>query len=128
MARLRDSEAWVPAPEDSRPLPAEAEAVAGLAGLAEEAEAFYVAPNWKLVWWRFKKHRLALVSGVIIFMVAIVALAPDFFSTQDPHETSATESFIPIQRVHFIDEGRISPLRRGGQAQSTNAADGMANR
>ena len=32
-------------------------------------DAIDVAPNWKLVWWRFKKHRLALVSGVILMIV-----------------------------------------------------------
>lgn len=73
-------------------------------GLAEDAEAIYVAPNWKLVWWRFKKHRLALFSGVIIIFITIIALLPAFFSTQDPHETSATRSFISPQRLRFYDE------------------------
>ena len=35
-------------------------------GLAEDADAVSVAPNWKLVWWRFRKHRLAVVCGVIV--------------------------------------------------------------
>lgn len=80
---------------------------------SEEAEAFYVAPNWKLVWWRFKKHRLALVSGVILMLIAIVALAPGFFSTQDPNATNAKELFIPIQTLHFFDEGRLRPFVYG---------------
>ncbi|NOZ29513.1 MAG: ABC transporter permease [Chloroflexi bacterium] len=84
-----------------------------MADWTEEEDAFYVAPNWKLVWWRFKKHRLALISGVVILLVAIVALVPDFFSTQDPNETSTMESFIPVQHVHFIDEGRIRPFVYG---------------
>ncbi|HEY63645.1 MAG TPA: ABC transporter permease [Caldilineae bacterium] len=89
------------------------EVVKPRAGWIEEEEAFYVAPNWKLVWWRFKKHRLALVSSFVILIVAIIALVPDFFSTQDPNETSTMESFIPVQRVHFLDEGRIRPFVYG---------------
>jgi len=77
-------------------------------GLAEDAEAIYVAPNWKLVWWRFKKHRLALFSGVIIIFITIIALLPAFFSTQDPHETSATRSFISPQRLRFYDEDGLN--------------------
>ncbi|MBT6947062.1 MAG: hypothetical protein HN995_07690, partial [Candidatus Marinimicrobia bacterium] len=48
-------------------------------------DAFDVAPNWKLVWWRFKKHRLALVSGVILIIIGLIAVFPDFFSTRNPH-------------------------------------------
>jgi peptide/nickel transport system permease protein len=80
---------------------------------AEEAEAFYVAPNWKLVWWRFKKHRLALASSVVVIIVALVALFPGFFSTRDPNATNAVKSFIPVQRLYFFDEGRFRPFVYG---------------
>jgi peptide/nickel transport system permease protein len=60
-----------------------------------------------LVWWRFKKHRLAVASTLIVILITIVAIAPGFFSTQEPHESFATELFIPPQRVHFFDEGKI---------------------
>ncbi len=73
----------------------------------EEVDSIYVAPNWKLVWWRFKKHKLAVASSFVVILIAIIALAPGFFSTQDPHESEATELFIPPQRLHFFDEGRL---------------------
>jgi peptide/nickel transport system permease protein len=74
-------------------------------GLPEDADAVSVAPNWKLVWWRFRKHRLAVVCGVIVIFIAIVALFPGFFATQGPHVSNATGSYIPVQRVHFWDGG-----------------------
>ena len=73
----------------------------------EEVESIYVAPNWKLVWWRFKKHRLAVISSLIVILIAIVALLPGFFSTQDPHESDASELFIPPQQPHLFDEGQF---------------------
>jgi peptide/nickel transport system permease protein len=73
--------------------------------LPEASDAISVAPNWQLVWWRFKKHRLALVSGVVVILIAIVALVPDFFSTQPPQESNAKGSFIPLQSLHFWDDG-----------------------
>jgi peptide/nickel transport system permease protein len=76
-----------------------------LLDLPESADAISVAPNWKLVWWRFKKHRLAVVCGVIVLCIAVVALFPGFFSTQDPNESNARGSFIPVQRLHFWDNG-----------------------
>jgi len=74
------------------------EAAVPLPGVeAKVAEAFYVAPNWKLVWWRFRRHRLALASGAILLLVSVVAAIPGFFATQDPNEAISTELFVPIQ-------------------------------
>ncbi|MBP7688336.1 MAG: ABC transporter permease [Thermoflexales bacterium] len=72
-------------------------------------ERISVASNWTLVWWRFKKHRLALFcSGLLIFMYLIV-LVPDFFATENPEFTEARQSFIPIQPLHFFDGANLSP-------------------
>ena len=73
----------------------------------QEAESIYVAPNWKLVWWRFRKHKLAVISTVVVIFIAVVAILPGFFATQDPQESVSTELFIPPQRLHFFDEGRL---------------------
>ncbi len=117
----QDSSTLAPMPDGQGPTTVGDELVGSMAGLADDAEAIYVAPNWKLVWWRFKKHRLALVSGVVVILVALVALVPDFFSTQDPNQTSATKSFIPVQGVSFIDQGRLRPFVYGvvGQRNPT---------
>jgi peptide/nickel transport system permease protein len=93
------------------------EAALAPVGATRDAEAFYVAPNWKLVWWRFKKHRLAVISGVVMLFITVIALVPDFFATQDPNTTAALESFIPVQRIHFIDDGRLRPFVYGAVGQ-----------
>src|SRR5882724_6078121 len=68
-----------------------------------------VASSWRLMWWRFRRHHLAMASaGLLIFLYAIV-LVPDFFSTQDPERTEARQAFIPVQTVHFFDDGSLSP-------------------
>ena len=68
------------------------------------AEAVYVAPNWKLVWWRFKKHRLALFSGFVVIFIVTIAMFPDFYSTLPPHESDQFSAFIPPQRLRFFGE------------------------
>ncbi len=78
-------------------------------------EAFDIAPNWKLVWWRFKKHRLALVSAFVLLGIILIALFPDFFSIQDPNKSSARESFMPPQGISFFHDGslqvHVKPLK-----------------
>ena len=56
-----------------------------------------VAANWKLVWWRFRKHHLAMISAGVLICLYLVVLCPDFFTTQDPERTDARQAFIPVQ-------------------------------
>src|SRR3989442_4688080 len=68
-----------------------------------------VASNWRLVWWRFRKHHLALLSALVLLALYGVVLFPDFVSTQDPEATDARLAFIPVQRLHLFDGARLSP-------------------
>jgi peptide/nickel transport system permease protein len=81
-------------------------------------ELVSVAPNWKLVWWRFRKNRLAVVSAVVLVVFYAVVLVPAFFATYDPYETSAKQIFIPPQRIAFF---------RGGYFMSVPAVVGKRN-
>jgi len=75
---------------------------------AATEERVAVASNWTLVWWRFRKHYLALASAFVLAVLYIVVLCPDFFSTQNPELTDARQAFIPVQPLHFFDRGRFS--------------------
>jgi peptide/nickel transport system permease protein len=68
-----------------------------------------VASNWRLVWWRFRKHHLALLSALVLLALYGVVLFPDFVSTQDPEATDARLAFIPVQRLHLFDGARLGP-------------------
>jgi peptide/nickel transport system permease protein len=62
-----------------------------------------VASNWQLVWWRFRKNRLAVFSAIMLIIFYVIVLVPDFFSTQDPEATEAALAFIPMQGISFFD-------------------------
>ncbi len=79
----------------------------------EVPDEISVAPNWKLVWWRFKKHRLAMVSAGLLIGIIVIALVPEFFATQDPNATSALRGFIPPQSLHLFRDGRLAPYVDG---------------
>ncbi len=72
-------------------------------------ERISVASNWTLVWWRFRKHRLALLSALVLLAFYAVVLCPDVFSTQDPELTDARLAFIPVQRLHLFDGWTFRP-------------------
>src|SRR3982750_1933642 len=75
----------------------------------EAEDRIAVASNWTLVWWRFRRHRLALFSAILLGVLYLVVLCPDFFSTQNPELTDARQAFIPVQRLRVFDGFAISP-------------------
>ncbi len=80
------------------------------------AEAFgedkiYVASQWQLMWWRFRKHKPAMIASVVIILLYGVALFAEFFSLYDPERTEVTRTLTSPTRVHFYDAERGFSLR-----------------
>ncbi|MBM3533672.1 MAG: ABC transporter permease [Alphaproteobacteria bacterium] len=84
------------------------EAAVPLVTAAEEKVA--AATQLQLTWWRFRKHKLALASGVVIILFYLGALLADFLAVTNPHTTEAARSYIPPQAIHWFDEdGSFKP-------------------
>jgi hypothetical protein len=95
----------------------------------EGAHAVYVAPAWKLTWWRFRKHKLAVFSLWVVVLISAIAAMPEFFAVQDPYATSARRAFIPPQPIQFLHEGRlVAPFAYGVVGQRDPARCGCSGR
>src|SRR5690348_3028288 len=69
-----------------------------------------VATQRQLIWWRFRKHRLAVVSAVIVVLFYLVAIFADFLAYAPPFDTQAARSYIPPQPIHwFTEDGSFRP-------------------
>jgi peptide/nickel transport system permease protein len=91
------------------PIPPVEQTDEGLLSTTQDEERISIASNWTLVWWRFRKNKLAVISTMILLFLVIVVLIPEFFATVDPEQTDARLAFIPVQRVHWLDEGKLKP-------------------
>ena len=86
--------------------------------LTPEQEKYYLASQWQIMWWKLKRHRLAVVSGSLLafFYVSILfveVLAPYAMSTRH-----TTHIYAPPQQVHMFHEGSlIGPFVYGYKAQ-----------
>ena len=67
-----------------------------------EEEEIYIAPQWKLVWWRFKRHRLALVAAGLLSIFFLIALFPNFLAIHDPKITNGQDSLVGPQRINGL--------------------------
>jgi len=72
-------------------------------------ERISVATQWQLMWWRFKKHRLAMVSTVVVILFYLVVVFADFLAYSNPLASEAQRSLLPPQRIHWYDQGRFAP-------------------
>lgn len=77
--------------------------------VAAEENRLFVANQWQLMWWRFRKHRLAVLSSVIVLLAYLVALFAPFLAYADPEKTEAYRSLIAPQPVHWFDGGTFRP-------------------
>ena len=62
-----------------------------------------VASQWQLVWWAFRRHRLAMAGLVVTVIMYIIAILPGFFAVNDPSQQNARAAFHPPQALHLID-------------------------
>lgn len=69
---------------------------------AAAADRVAVASQWKLVWWRFRRHRLAMVGAVVTLLIYFVAIFADFIAPTSVESTKTQYTYAPPQGLHFI--------------------------
>lgn len=82
----------------------QAEADLGEYGEEEKEEKIYVASYWLLMWWRFRKHKMAMVSAVIIFLAYFTAAFCEFVAPYNPENVFAQFKLAPPTKIHIRDE------------------------
>ncbi len=69
-----------------------------------QKEAYYLASQWKLMWRKLTKHKLAILGGVILFILYFLAIFCEFFSVYDIHKRRTEYILCQPQRIHFFDQ------------------------
>lgn len=67
-------------------------------------EQFFVASQWQLMWWKFRKHRLAMIGGVITILLYLIALFVEPIAPYNPEMQDAKYAFRPPTKIHFFDD------------------------
>ena len=73
-------------------------------GSADDSEKYLVASQWKLMWWKFRKHRLAVFSGMLLILFYLGAIFCEFVSPYSPYQRAAGLINAPPQKVRFVSE------------------------
>ncbi len=59
----------------------------------------------QLVWRRFRRSKVSIVGGLLVVVLAMLAIFADFFSPTSLYGIDLEKTFIPPQKIHFIDAG-----------------------
>ncbi len=67
------------------------------------SEKLFVASQWRLMWWRFRRHKLAVLSGLVLILLYLLAAFCEFVAPYTPDARNAAYVQGPPQRVRFFD-------------------------
>jgi peptide/nickel transport system permease protein len=76
-------------------------------------QRIFVASQWQLMWWRFRKHKVAVASAVVVALFYVVVVGADFLAYADPNVSEAQRSLMPPQRLYWFDGWRFAPYVHG---------------
>jgi peptide/nickel transport system permease protein len=74
-------------------------------------DAQYVASQWRLVWWKFSRHRLAVVSMYVLAIFYLTVILADFLAPFDPRRMDTRYIEAPPTEIHFVDASGDFHLR-----------------
>lgn len=69
-------------------------------------EVFYTASQWQLIWWRFRRHRLAVTGTSVLLILILLAVFADFVAPVSPTSRTTTYVLGPPMALVFIDDER----------------------
>ena len=66
-------------------------------------ESFFRAGQWQLVWWKFRRHKLAQIAVAVLAVFYFIALFAEFVSPNDPQKRFKEFKSMPPTQIHIRD-------------------------
>jgi len=71
----------------------------------EEQSQVYIASQTRLMWWKFKRHKLALVSGILLAVLYFAIAIAEFLAPYNLHSRNMDFIYTPPQPIHLFHDG-----------------------
>ncbi len=82
--------------------------------LTPEQERYYLASQWMLMWWKLKRHRLAVICGAMLAYFYFSAAFCEFFAPYELQSRDSQHIYAPPQTLQLFHEGEfIGPFVYG---------------
>jgi peptide/nickel transport system permease protein len=70
-------------------------------------ERYYTASQWQMMWMRFRRHKLAVLSGAILALAYLSILMVEFLAPYALDRRQTEFIYAPPQSVHLFHDGRL---------------------
>ena len=82
--------------------------------LTPQQERYYRASQWRIMWWRFRRHRVAVWSGAFLLAMYAMIVICEFVAPYNLHTRDTRHIYAPPQAIHLFHEGEfIGPFVYG---------------
>ncbi len=73
----------------------------------DHKEELFTAKPWQLIWRRFSKHLLAVISMWFLILLALSAIFAELVGPYDPFKVQRLRTLAPPTAIHFFHEGQF---------------------
>lgn len=70
---------------------------------AQQEEAFFRAGQWQLVWWKFRRHKLAQMAMVVLAIFYFMAIFAEFLAPHQPLQRYKDFAASPPSKIRIRD-------------------------
>lgn len=75
--------------------------------LTPEQERYYMATQWQLMWWKLKRHRLAMISGAVLTLMYFSVIISEFLAPYALTTRNTDFIYAPPQTINFFHDGEF---------------------
>lgn len=82
--------------------------------MSAEQERYYLASQWRMMWWKLRRHRLAVISGAVLMVLYASILVSEFLAPYALNSRHNDFIYAPPQGIHLFHDGHfVGPFTYG---------------
>jgi len=86
------------------------------APLTKQQERYFLASQWRIMWWKLKRHRLAAISGLVLLVAYLSILVSEFLAPYALDSRHTGYIYAPPQQIRLFHDGSfVGPYVYGYQ-------------
>jgi peptide/nickel transport system permease protein len=70
-------------------------------------ERYYMASQWRMMWWKLRRHRIAVISGAILLAMYLSIMVSEQLAPYNQRSRHADFIYAPPQGIHLFDKGHF---------------------
>ena len=72
-----------------------------------ENEQFYRASSWRLMWWKFRRHKVAVASAMILLVFYLMVPFVELIAPYNQTRRHGDFLYAPPQPIHLFHKGSL---------------------